>query len=162
MKHFLLAAAAVIATPALAQTTSAPTTPDQTMPAPNDASQPAPQTTMPAPQTSTPDASTAPAPADTAAPSQQAPSQQPMAQTAPATNDAGDPVGGYQPAGPALSGTPTAGAPVTFQAAPSPDQAYPAPAPLASYPVCKPGQFDNCLQGRGSTHSRQVRRRARR
>jgi hypothetical protein len=61
-------------------------------------------------------------------------------------NSAGDPVGGYQPAGPALSGTATPGAPVTFRAAQTPDQAFPAPAPLASYPICKAGQFDNCMQ----------------
>lgn len=29
---------------------------------------------------------------------------------------------------------------------PTPDQAYPPPAPLADYPFCKRGQFDKCKQ----------------
>ena len=27
-----------------------------------------------------------------------------------------------------------------------PDEAYPAPPPLAHYPFCKPGQFDKCME----------------
>jgi hypothetical protein len=61
---------------------------------------------------------------------------------------AGEPKGGYQPDHPAVSGPVTPGAPVTFQAAPPPDQAYPPPAPLAKYPLCKRNQYDNCMQRR--------------
>ena len=68
-----------------------------------------------------------------------------------------DPTGGYQPSAPATTGA--AGGPVRFQPAASPDQAYPAPAPLASYPICKAGQYDNCMQGSGSRSSRSRRRR---
>jgi hypothetical protein len=69
---------------------------------------------------------------------------------APVTTGSGDPVGGYQPSAPAVSGgTPGASVPPTFQPAPSPDQAYPAPAPLAKYPVCKKGQYDKCIQRGG-------------
>jgi len=76
-------------------------------------------------------AQTTPAPADSA----------PTTTPAPA-----DPVGGYQPSHPAISGPVTAGTPVVFQAAPPPDQAYPAPPPLDHYPPCKKGQYDKCLQ----------------
>ena len=122
MKLILLAAAAVIAVPAIAQTTPATPPADQTMPA----GDPAATTTDP----STPDQN---APAPMGAPTQQAP----MAGTT------GDPVGGYQPNASPLSGG-TAGAQSVFRPAPSPDQAYPAPAPRASYPVCKRGQYDKC------------------
>ncbi len=74
-------------------------------------------------------------PADTAAPAAD-----------PATPD---PAGGYQPSAPALSATATPGVAPVFQQAPPPDQAYPTPAPLAKYPVCKKGQYDNCLQRGG-------------
>lgn len=110
MKFILLAAAAILATPALAQTTT-----------------PSGGDTMSAPAQSS-------------------------------STPAGDPVGGYQPSAPPMSGPMQPGATVTFQAAQSPDQAYPAPAPMAKYPMCKPGQFDKCMQGAGSTHSRQVHR----
>lgn len=160
MKHIFLAAAALIAGPALAQTTTtpAPSSADQTVP-------PAGQTTPDASGTTA--APATPPAADGSMATQTAPAQQPMTTQAaptqqPMTTDGGDPVGGYQPSTPAISGPAQPGQAVTFQPAPSPDQAYPAPAPLASYPVCKPGQFDNCMQGRGSTHSRQVHRRSRR
>lgn len=71
-----------------------------------------------------------------------APAQTPPPTAVPA--DAATPPGGYQPSQPPLSGTPVAGQRVIFQQAPSPDQAYPAPAPLAEYPVCKRGQTDKC------------------
>ena len=67
----------------------------------------------------------------------------------PSAMTTGDPVGGYQPTQPALSGTPAAGQTPQFQAAPSPSQAFPAPAPLASYPICKKGQYDKCRQRGG-------------
>ncbi|WP_448661677.1 hypothetical protein ACG3SL_13500 [Sphingomonas sp. CJ20] len=57
--------------------------------------------------------------------------------------------GGYMPAAPALSGPLTPGARVVFNQAPSPDVAYPAPAPRKSYPICKRGQFDQCMQRGG-------------
>jgi hypothetical protein len=75
----------------------------------------------------------------------------PAPQTA-ATTDAAttpDPVGGYQPSQPALSGTPQPGVKPTFVQAPSPDQAFPPPPPLAKYPICKRGQFDKCMQRGG-------------
>ncbi|MBB3878763.1 hypothetical protein [Sphingomonas pseudosanguinis] len=62
---------------------------------------------------------------------------------------AGAQVGGYQPAQPALAGTPQPSAPVVFKQAPTPAQAFPAPAPLESYPICKKGQFDQCRQRGG-------------
>ncbi|MDB5704892.1 MAG: hypothetical protein JWN66_2008 [Sphingomonas bacterium] len=72
----------------------------------------------------------------------------PAPQTTPQTTDATapDPAGGYQPAQPAMSGPPTPGVKPTFVQAPPPDQAFPAPPPLAHYPICKRGQFDNCLE----------------
>jgi hypothetical protein len=60
-----------------------------------------------------------------------------------------DPRGGYMPSGPALSGTPTPGAQIIFVPSASPGEAYPAPAPLKHYPLCKRGQFDNCRQRGG-------------
>ena len=56
----------------------------------------------------------------------------------------GDPTGGYQPSTPTLSGSPLPGQQVIFRQGMSPDQAYPAPAPLAEYPVCTRGQTDKC------------------
>jgi hypothetical protein len=73
--------------------------------------------------------------------------------------DGTDPVGGYAPTTTGITGTRTAGAPVTFQPAPTPDQAFPAPAPLASYPICKAGQFDNCLQASDARRRPASRRR---
>lgn len=69
--------------------------------------------------------------------------QQPMASTGET------PKGGYMPSAPALSGTPTAGAPVRVQASMSPSQAFPPPAPKAEYPICKRGQTDGCRQRGG-------------
>jgi hypothetical protein len=147
MKLILLAATALIATPVIAQTsgstgTGSPTTAgaqgtptdtapaDQTAPATDPAMQQAPTAPAePAP----------PSDATTAAPT----TASPQAMTT------GDPVGGYQPTQPALSGTPAAGQTPQFQAAQSPAQAFPAPAPLASYPVCKKGQYDKCRQRGG-------------
>ena len=57
---------------------------------------------------------------------------------------ASDPAGGYQPSTPMP--TVPLGATVTFQQAPSPSEAYPAPAAMDHYPWCKPGQFDNCRE----------------
>jgi len=66
-----------------------------------------------------------------------APTQPPLAQSA------GDPPGGYAPP---PAPPPPPGATVVFQPAPPPDVAFPPPAPLASYPPCKRGQFDKCVQ----------------
>lgn len=66
----------------------------------------------------------------------------PATQPTPATR-AGDPPGGYAP--PPVP-PPPPGVPVVFQPAPPPDVAFPPPAPLASYPPCKRGQFDKCVQ----------------
>lgn len=56
-------------------------------------------------------------------------------------------IGGYGPASTTL--VVPAGAKVVYQQAPTPDQAYPAPAPLAKYPVCKRGQTDKCIERGG-------------
>ncbi|WP_242095891.1 MULTISPECIES: hypothetical protein [unclassified Sphingomonas] len=130
MKHLLLAAAALIAAPALAQTTPAgdPAMPTQQTTPPTD---PAAQPTPPAG-----DPATAPAPAQGAA-----------MPAAPA--DGASPAGGYQPTGNGMSGPMQPGAPVTFKQAPTPAEAYPAPAPMAKYPICKKGQYDHCMQRGG-------------
>lgn len=70
-------------------------------------------------------------------------------ETATTTAATEDPVGGYQPATPPLSAPVAPGTTVVFQQAPAPDVAYPAPAPLAEYPICKKGQYDNCRQRGG-------------
>ena len=57
-----------------------------------------------------------------------------------------DPVGGYQPSHPAIMGTLPPGVKPVYVQAPSPDESYPAPPPLAYYPACKPGQFDKCME----------------
>ncbi|MBR0553970.1 hypothetical protein [Stakelama marina] len=57
--------------------------------------------------------------------------------------------GGYQPANPPMTATPTAGQPVVFKPAPQPSEAFPPPPPKASYPICKPGQYDGCRQRGG-------------
>lgn len=67
----------------------------------------------------------------------------------PVVTTTGDPVGGYQPAGSPISGTPMPGSPVVTTASPSPDQAYPAPAPLAHYPRCSRTVTDHCMQRGG-------------
>lgn len=71
----------------------------------------------------------------------------PAPQTAATTT--ADPVGGYQPSQPALSGPAQPGVKPTFVQAPPPDQAFPPPPPLAKYPICKRGQFDKCMQRGG-------------
>jgi hypothetical protein len=131
MKSFLLAAAAIIAAPAMAQEQPAPTA-DQTAPAP--AADPASDPAMQAPPTPTGDTSTTTGSTTTTPPS------------APTT---GDPVGGYQPSAPPIQGSPAPGATVRFQQAPDPATAYPAPAALEKYPVCKKGQYDKCIQRGG-------------
>lgn len=119
MKLILLAAAAVIAAPVLAQTTT-------TAPMPQDNATTAPPTTQTTPPSTTP--------------------TDPM-MTAPAsTTQSMDPAGGYQPANNAMSGPMQPGATVRFQQAPTPSEAFPAPAPMASYPMCRPGQTNHCRE----------------
>ena len=109
MKSFLLAAAALIAAPALAQNQPAP------------ASE---QATIAAEETPRP--------------------------TAPGFEEEGGPaMGGYEPAEPALKGTPQPGSRVVFQPAPPPSVAFPPPPPMKSYPPCKKGQYNNCMQRGG-------------
>lgn len=55
-------------------------------------------------------------------------------------------LGGFAPTGPALHGAIQPGQPVIFEPSAAPSVAFPPPAPLASYPICKRGQFDNCRQ----------------
>ncbi len=132
MKFALLAAAAMFATPLMAQDTPPPAD-DQMMPA----------------DQAMPDAMAPQAPATDPAMAQ--PMQAPMAQsepmvapTDPAMAQAAETAGGYQPSAPAMMGTPAPGATVVFRPAPTPDQAFPPPPPMKSYPPCKRGQYDNC------------------
>lgn len=143
MKFILLAAVAAIATPAFAQDTgTAPT--DQTAPAGGaDQSMGAPQGDAMTPPPSASDQSM-----------QQQQQQQPMTPpsgggmaSAPSDPNAGDPAGGYAPSSAPTSAP--AGARVVFQQAPSPTEAFPPPAPMAKYPICKKGQYDNCMQRGG-------------
>ena len=63
-----------------------------------------------------------------------------------------EPQGGYAPATPLFSGgtTPPPGSRVVFVPNPqTPTEAFPPPAPLAHYPLCKRGQTDNCRQRGG-------------
>jgi len=136
MKSLLLAAAAFIAAPAIAQEQPAPTV-DQTAPAPTGDSTTAADPAMQAPP--------APTGGDTMTTTGST-----MSTPAPAgAGTAGDPVGGYQPSTPPMQGTPAAGATVRFQQAPDPATAYPAPAAMEKYPVCKKGQYDKCIQRGG-------------
>lgn len=68
----------------------------------------------------------------------------PQSSPAPATADNPAPTpGGYAPP---PAPPPPPGATVVFKEAPAPDVAFPPPAPLAKYPVCKRGQFDGCVE----------------
>lgn len=139
MKYLALATALAFSGTAIAQTSTTPpppTTQDgmaQDGMAQDSMSQDGMSTTTP-PMTQD---NTVP-PATGTPPSSTMPMNQPM------TSSTGDPSGGYMPSQPALSGPATAGATVRFQPSMSPDQAFPAPAPLAEYPVCKAGQTDGC------------------
>ncbi|PCG15479.1 MAG: hypothetical protein DI530_06330 [Sphingomonas sp.] len=149
MKTMLLAAAAALALPSIAVA-------QDTMQTPPPAGTMAPATDPAAPPPADP-AATAPATAPAADPAMQ---QQPMQAPAQTTGGAmgTETAGGYQPAGPALQGTPAPGATVRFQPAPSPSQAFPAPAPKESYPICKKGQYDGCMQASDARGKRKARR----
>lgn len=69
-----------------------------------------------------------------------------QAETTAPTAPIAEPNGGYAPAEPAIKGTPQPGSPIVFQAAPPPSVAFPAPAPLEHYPICKRGRTDHCRQ----------------
>jgi len=115
MKLVLLAAAAALAFPAMAQTTTDTQTDTST-------------------QTQTPD---------------QTGQDQSQDQTGMSTGAAASgtmTAGGYAPATPPMAGPAPAGATVQFVPSQSPDQAFPPPAAQASYPWCRPGQFDNCRE----------------
>lgn len=136
MKSFLLAAAALIATPALAQMQPADT-----------AGQTTPGTEMQSTDTMSTTA---------ADPAMQAPTNGSTMSTSGSMNttgtmssDAMAGPGGYMPSTPALQGTPAPGAIVRFQQAPAPDVAFPPPAPKQDYPICKKGQYDGCMQPGG-------------
>lgn len=140
MKLIALAAVLAMGAPAIAQ--DMPEQDTMTEQPAGTTANPAPGQDAPPPPMSQQTPTDAPMPAQTTPPASQPmqqPAQQPMANA-----PAGDPTGGYQPSAPPLSGSPMAGQQVIFQAGPSPDQAYPAPAPLAEYPVCKRGQTDKC------------------
>lgn len=82
-------------------------------------------------------------------PAQDAPPAQKSATTT-TTTPGEDPRGGYEPTTPLYSGPVTPNTKVIFQpSTQTPDQAFPAPAPLEEYPVCRPGQYDNCRQRGG-------------
>ncbi|TPG43460.1 hypothetical protein EAH79_06770 [Sphingomonas koreensis] len=127
MKLILMAAAVAFAVPAMAQTTTDDQT--QTDTSATDDTMAAPDPAMQTQDQTAPDAS-----------------DQSMAAPAPAPAMAGDPAGGYAPSTPPMSGPATPGANVVFQPSASPSQAFPPPAPLASYPTCKRGQTDKCIE----------------
>ena len=148
MKFTLLAAAALIAVPAVAQDTMSSNMPTTTQTAPPTTTDPATTTASdPSAMQQTP---TAPQGDTGAAAMDPAMGQSTTSATSgsPMTTDT-DPAGGYQPSAPAMQGGMQPGATVRFQAAPPVSQAYPAPAPLQSYPICKRGQYDNCRQRGG-------------
>jgi len=162
MKSILFAAAAFIAVPAIAQTTT-PTDGSATMPQ-DQTAPPTDSTTMPSsdPAMSTPPTASDPSMA-TQGSMQNAPTTQSQAMPAPTTGSdgtTGTPAGGYQPSQPAMSGQMAPGATVRYAPAQDPASAYPAPAPKASYPICKKGQYDGCTQaGEGRAARKATRRR---
>lgn len=140
MKFLLLAAAAAIAVPAVAQETPDTAT-SQTMPGgdPSQAGSPDSSTSMPQSDPSMQQSST------------QSTGDSSMgggAMSAQTDPNAADPAGGYAPMT-SGSGPAQPGATVVFQQAPSPSQAFPPPPPMKSYPICKKGQYDNCMQRGG-------------
>lgn len=74
------------------------------------------------------------------------------------SNDAAAAIGGGMQAPPTVT---AADAPPPVPRSPS--DAFPAPAPAASYPTCRAGQFDQCMEpGNGTPTPRQRPRHARR
>ncbi|RYD89919.1 MAG: hypothetical protein EOP61_30650 [Sphingomonadales bacterium] len=75
---------------------------------------------------------------------------QDVPQSTSTTSTVDDPKGGYAPAAPLFTTTPPPGATVLFvPSTMTPTEAFPPPAPLARYPLCKRGQYDNCRQRGG-------------
>lgn len=142
MKLILLAAAtAIFALPVMAQDTTAdPAQTDSTMPAQDPSAADQDQSTMPQDQSQ--DQSSMPA-QDQSQDKSSMPAQSGMG----TPNDANStPMGGYQPSSPPMSAPMQPGATVQFQPSASPSQAFPAPAPLAKYPICKRGQTEACME----------------
>jgi len=151
MKFALFAAAALVAAPALAQTSGSTGTNSPSnvgaSGAPDSTSNPAGQDAMSTnPQSTTPpaDTSTATPANDPAMTTQGTTGQDAMAGSAAGGNMS---AGGYQPSQPMPMAS--GGQQPVFQPGQSVAQAYPAPAPLAKYPVCKKGQYDKCIQRGG-------------
>ncbi|WP_294300651.1 hypothetical protein [uncultured Sphingomonas sp.] len=154
-KTILLASALAFGGTAIAQDTMTTPTADPaaqtqtTTPPPADPAAPppaAPMTAPPAADPAAPMTSTMPA-----APGAPMTSPAPM-QSAPMTSgtfSGTETAGGYQPANPPMTGMAQPGVTPIFQPGPSIEQAYPAPAPLQSYPICKKGQTDKCRQRGG-------------
>jgi hypothetical protein len=76
-----------------------------------------------------------------------------FAQTTPAPTSAADArtaaqgdLTGLQPSTPALQGTPQPGSPIVFVPSKPPSEAFPPPAPLDHYPICKRGHYDKCME----------------
>ena len=130
MKAFLLATA-LIAAPAIAQSSTM---------------QPPAETTTTTDTTTTDTTSTDTMQTDTA-PGQPAPRQPAPGQPAPATDATMNVDMGARGQAMQAPTSPPAGAPnVVFQQPQSVDQAFPAPAPKASYPVCSRTVTDACKQ----------------
>lgn len=158
MKLIALAAAlAMTGTAAIAQDMAAPPPPPADAPPQADMPPPPPAPGTPPPPGMTPPPPPAgmappPPPGTMPPPPPPPPGARPPMAAPPAGQPpmAGDAtMGGYQPSTPALSGQPAPGQSVVFQAAKSPSEAYPPPAPLESYPICKKGQYDKCRQRGG-------------
>jgi hypothetical protein len=143
MKFALFAAAALFATPALAQTTGGTGTATPVGGADGKVSSQTGQTSVDAQTQSS-------APTGQSMPTDGATTMSTTSQTGGSmsgTTGGTDPVGGYEPSQPMPMAT--GGQQPTFQPGQSVAQAYPAPAPLDKYPVCKKGQYDKCMQRGG-------------
>lgn len=163
MKFSLLAAVALIAAPAMAQmsggqppaagqTMGDPAqtqTPDQTMPPADPAADPAAQP---------PAAPPAGDPAMTQQPGASMPAQTTgdpaMAQPSATGGSPASTAGGYAPANAGTMAPAPAGTQVQFRPQPTPDQAFPPPPAKESYPICKAGQYDGCMQASGGRKAR--------
>lgn len=153
MKYALLAAVAMIAAPALAQTSGTMSGTDPSVP---QSTAPGSPPSAPASDTMT-NSTSAPAPTmgtsgDTGSTSgtmstgSTSGGMSGMSSQQPSSGMA-DPAGGYAPSSNTMGSM-------------TPSQAFPAPAPMANYPVCKPGQYDDCMQASGgSSHRRATRHR---
>lgn len=159
----IAAAIALIATPALAQSAGEQTPPPAGAPigsAP--ASGPVGTSQQGSDQPRTGQASSGEPVEPTTLSTATTPSQGPRArraETDPGNNAAARLGGGLQPSQPALSGTPQPGVTAQFIPAPPPSQAFPAPAPLARYPLCRKGQYDKCREPGSAPTSERRRRR---